>query len=96
MNTIKFNNTEFELESYNRNTYFNLDGSMNSNAGCSIITDNVLELNTLAETPITSLQIFHDEELIYNLQNINININSISEYLNNDKIDISMNMTFNI
>lgn len=96
MNTIKFNNTEFELDSYNKNTYFSMDGNINSNASCNISTSNITELNALAESSITSLQIFHNEELIYDLQNIDAHIDNINEYLNNDRMSISINMTFNI
>lgn len=66
MNTIKFNNTEFELESYNRNTYFGGE-SITSNASCGIITTNIANINSLAESTITSLQIYHNEQLIYDL-----------------------------
>lgn len=93
MNTIKFNNTEFELGSYNRNTYFSGE-TMSSNANCGIITTDISDINALAESTINSLQIYHDEQLIYNLQNINAHIDSISEYLNNDRIDITLNITF--
>lgn len=96
MNTIKFNNTEFELDSYNKNTYFSMDGNINSNASCNISTSNITALNALAESSITSLQIFHNEELIYDLQNIDAHIDNINEYLNNDRMSISINMTFNI
>ncbi len=93
MNTIKFNNTEFELESYNRNTYFGGE-NMTSNASCGIITTNIASINSLAESTITSLQIYHNEQLIYDLQNINAKIDSISEYLNTDRINITLNVTF--
>lgn len=95
MNTIKFNNTEFELESYNRNTYFNGE-TVSSNAGCGIIAANATEIDALAESTITSLQIYHDNELIYDLQNIEAHVSSISEYLNTDRINITINIEFNI
>jgi len=35
MDKIKFNNTEFEVESYNRNTSF-FEGNISSSAYCSV------------------------------------------------------------
>ena len=93
MNTIKFNNTEFQVESYNKNTYFS-GNTMSSNASCNIVTNDIESLNTLALNTITALQIYHDETLIYNLQNIQAHIDNINEYLNGDTISISINLTF--
>jgi len=47
MNTIKFNDVAFEVESYNKSTYFG-GGSINSNASCNIHVDDINILNTLA------------------------------------------------
>ena len=93
MNKIKFNNTEFEVESYNKSTYFNSE-SMSSNANCTLLTNNITGLNALAEESITSIQITHDNELIYDLQNINARIDNINEYLNGDRIGITIGLTF--
>lgn len=93
MNTIKFNNNTFEVESYSKNTYFNED-SISSNGSCQIITNNITGLNELAEETITAIQIYHDETLIYDLQDIECKINSISEYLNGDRVSIGLSFTF--
>ena len=93
LNTIKFNNAIFQVESYNRNTYFN-GTSISSNASCTIITDNIASLNNVAQTTITTLQIYHEETLIYDLQNIQAHIDNINEYLNDDSISIAVNLTF--
>ncbi len=93
MNTIKFNNTVFEVESYNKNTYFNED-SISSNGSCQIITNNIIELNELAQETITTIQIYHNETLIYDLQNIECKINSVSEYLNGDRVSIGLSFIF--
>ena len=93
MNTIKFNNTELQVESYNRNTYFSGD-TINSNASCVIKTDDATALNALAQTTITALQIYHNDTLIYDLQDIEAHIDNINEYLNNDTMTISVNLTF--
>lgn len=93
MNTIKFNAVEFEVMSYNKNTYFN-DGSMTSSASCQIIVADMDVLNGLTNTAITSLQILHEGEVIYNLSDINARIESISEYLNVDRMDINVNLKF--
>lgn len=92
MNKIKFNDVEFEVESYNKNTYFHEE--LSSNGNCSIITDNMDALNALAEVPITSLQILHDGEVIYNLHDINAKIDNINEYLSGDRMSINVNLIF--
>ena len=92
MNKIKFNDVEFEVESYSKNTYFHEE--LSSNGSCSIITDNMDALNALAEVPITSLQILHDGEVIYNLHDINAKIDTINEYLSGDRMSINVNLIF--
>ena len=94
MNKIKLNNTEFEIENYNKNTYFN-DGNITSNANCTIIVSDMATLNALASDPITSIQIYHDDNLIYNLANIDAEIENITEWLNFDKMSIGINIKFN-
>lgn len=95
MNTIKFNNTEFTVLSYNKNTYFSGD-IISSDASCSIITNDISNLNTMAQEPITTLQIYHNDTLIYNLQDINAHITYISEYLNDEAMSITINLTFDM
>jgi len=95
MNTIKFNNTSFEVESYNKNTYFTGE-SVSSNASCTIKTNDMTTVNALAEDPITSITITHDEEVIYTLTNINAKIDSINEYLSGDRMNVNINLTFNM
>lgn len=92
MNKIKFNDVEFEVESYSKNTYFN--NELSSNGNCSIITDDMDALNALANVPITSLQILHDGEVIYNLHDINAKIDNINEYLSGDRMSINVNLIF--
>lgn len=94
MNIIKFNNVEFEVIGYNKNTYFS-DDTITSSASCQIIVADMDVLNNLANTAITSLQILHDGNIIYNLSDISAHIESISEYLNVDKMDISVSLRFN-
>lgn len=93
MNKIKFNNTEYEVESYSKNTSFSGE-TIVSNAYCAIITDDVASLNTLAQTTITSIQIYHNEVLIYNLSDISAKIDSINEYLQGERMGINVNLTF--
>ena len=52
-------------------------------------------LNALASDPITSIQIYHDDNLIYNLANIDAEIENITEWLNFDKMSIGINIKFN-
>ena len=93
MNIIKFNAVEFEVMSYNKNTYFN-EGTITSSANCQIIVSDMSILNDLTDEAITSLQILHNGNIIYNLSDINAHIENISEYLNVDKMDISVSLRF--
>ena len=93
MNTIKLNNTTFEIENYNRNTYFGGE-TINSTGSCSLTNADIADVNELGSTTITTLQIYHDNTLIYDLQDINAKIDSINEYLNGDRVSISVSFTF--
>lgn len=94
MNTIKINNLELTVESYNKSTYFN-GQTIASNATCNVITSDIAALHELMEEEITSIQIFYEGTLIYNLQNITARIESINEYLNTDRMNININFNFN-
>jgi hypothetical protein len=93
MNTIKLNTLEFPITSFNRNTYFTGE-SMNSNASFEGTDVDITALSALGLTEITTVQIYHNEELIYDLQNIHGKIDNFSEYLREDKIAMSINMSF--
>ena len=95
MNTIKLNNLELRVESYNKSTYFNGQDIV-SNANCNVITSDIATLLALMEEEITSIQIFSDETLIYNLQNITARIESINEYLDGNRISVNINFNFNV
>ena len=90
MNTIKFNETECTLFSFNKNTYFN-NGEMSGNITCEVETENVTALHDLGEEPVTSIVITHDEEVIYNVTEMYAQLISINEYLADDKIHITLN-----
>ena len=93
MNKIKFNNTEFEVETYNKSTYFGGE-TITSNANCNIVVTDANALNALVGITITSIQITHDDNLIYNLSNISARIDNINEYLNMDRMGTSLNIVF--
>jgi len=93
MNVIVLNNSEFPVTSYSKVTSFNGD-NISSNAYLSLETDNIDTLNALGEVPITSIKIYHDDTLIYDLSNINAHIDTINENLGEDRIYINVNMTF--
>lgn len=93
MNTIKFNNHTYEVLSFNKNTYFNETG-VGSNANCQIKTADITSLYELAEETIETLQIYHDNELIYNLSNLSGKLSYIDEYLAEDRINITLNCSF--
>ena len=94
MNTIKFNNNvEVEVDSYNKNTYFS-GTEIISNGSCSVICDNTDALMELGQEKITNISIYHDDTLIYNLQNIHAHIDNINEYLNGDRVSVGISLTF--
>ena len=93
MNTIKFNDTEFQVENYSKNTYLS-DGHISSNANCSVIVSDITVLNALMLDTITSIQIKYNDDVIYDLHDISAHIDNISEYLNVDRMNISVNLTF--
>jgi hypothetical protein len=43
---------------------------------------------------ITSIQIYYNDTLIYDLSNIHAKVDNINEYLNVDKMSINMNLVF--
>ena len=51
-------------------------------------------VKALATSPITKIQVYHDDQLIYNLVDTNARVDSIGEFLANDHISININMTF--
>ena len=93
MNIIKLNTSEFEVDSYNKATYFNGE-TVTSNANFSINTNNISALNDLSDEVITVIQILHNGEVIYNLTDINAKIENINEFLNVDKMNISVSLRF--
>lgn len=93
MNTIKFNDLELEVESYNKNTYFN-DGNITSTGYCTVITNDIASLNELMGEIITSIEIKHNDNSIYNLANLNAHIDTINESLSGDRIVVNLNITF--
>lgn len=93
MNTIKFNNLELEVESYNKNTYLN-DGNITSTGYCAVLTNDIAALNELMTETITDIEIKHDGNIIYSLDNLSARIDTISESLSGDRININLNIAF--
>ena len=96
MNKIKFNETyEFEIDSYSKNV--NFDGqNITKNAYCNMIHTDASEVEELGDLTITEIQIDHDGTLIYDLSDITAHVDNLSEYLNNDHMNVSVNLTFDI
>ena len=95
MTTLKLNNTEFELTAFGRNTSF-YENSITSTANCDINVSDTDLLEALTDIQITSLQIKYDDNIIYNLNDINAKITNINEYLNTDHISTSIGLTFDM
>ena len=79
--------------SYNKSTYFDGD-TITSTASCTVTPTDMTALNLIAATEITDIQIMHDDALIYDLRNVHGHINNISEYLNEDHVDVTISLTF--
>ena len=95
MNKIKLNNTEFEITSYTRNTSFGGD-TISMTAYCDVASAANVDVYALGQDTITSIQIYHDDTLIYDLQDISAHIDSSSEYLNVDHMSLNIIITFDI
>lgn len=95
MNTIKFNdnNNTFEVLSYNKNTYFS-DGVITSSGTCNLKVTNADVLNALYDITINDIEILHNNVSIYHLENISCRVVSISEFLNDDHMDINVSLVF--
>ena len=93
MNTIVLNDVTLEVTAYNKNTFLE-NGDISSSATCSVITSDITTLNELSERLITSIKIYNDETLIYDLHNIEARISNISEYLNSNHININLTLLF--
>ena len=93
MNTIKLNNTEIPVTNYSKTTTFSED-TINSYAYTMVNASDMAALEALAATPITSLQIYHDGTLVYDLGEINARIDSINDSLSDDRVYTNINMTF--
>ena len=95
MNVIKINNYECEVTSYNKTTTLQED-TIVSVAYCEFINTNEINFDDKIFEPITSIQIYHDGNLIYNLSDITAHIESVNEYLNGERIMTNINMRFDI
>lgn len=93
MNTIKLNNVTCEVLSFNKNTSFS-NGEIYGSGGANIRTDDISALQELGLTTIDTIQIFHNEERIYNLTNAGGRITSIDEYLSDSTMNINISFSF--
>ena len=93
MNVIKFNNEEFEVEGYNKNTYFTGE-TITSNANCSLNNCDMEALNALAQETITTIEILHDGVSIYKIEDLTAKIESINESLGGDRMYINVTFIF--
>ena len=66
MNTIKINNQECEVMSYNKSTGLS-DKTIISTAYCEFINTHGFDFDGSISEPITSIKIYHDGTLIYDL-----------------------------
>jgi cob(I)alamin adenosyltransferase len=93
MTKIKLNNYECEIDSYSRTTNIS-DGNINGSGYINVLNGDVDELNALLGTTITSIEIYVDERKIYELHDIDAEVNTLNEYLSGDKMAYNLNLTF--
>lgn len=93
MTKIKLNNTEYQIDSYNRTTNI-MDGNINSTAYVNLVNGDATALNALLGTTITSIEITVDSDKIYELTSINATVESVNEYLAGDRMSYNLNITF--
>jgi len=67
---------------------------MQSTATCQVVCNDINALYDLMHDTITSIQIRHNDELIYDSQNIQAKIDNINEYLSMDRMNINISFTF--
>ena len=61
---------------------------------CIIGNSNLEALHNLLGETITTIRIYHDNNLIYNDDDLNVSISGINEYLDNDRVVLSLNLRF--
>ena len=95
MNKIVLNKTaEFEIISFSRIIYLKSEEKMGSNRGYCVIISNVAPLMAFLDTEITSFEIYHNDNKIYEVSDTVIEIENITEQLNEDKIETSVTFLF--
>ncbi len=94
MTTIVFNGDKtFIVLNFNRNANFT-GTTVSQNGYATIILEDVDALYGLADGTITSIQIFYNEEKIYESTGLSGKITSISENLNGDRVNADVNFVF--
>ena len=91
MITIKLNDMECTLLTFNNNTYFN-DNSASGTITCEVEVVDADDIQTLGESPITSLIIEKNDEVIYRMTKLNAKLNSINEYLMGETMHTTLNI----
>lgn len=93
MTKIKLNNSEYQIESYNRTTNIS-DNNITSTAYLNLSSGEAVNLNSLLGTTINSIEIDVDDIKIYELTNINAKVDSVNEYLSGNRMSYNVNITF--
>ena len=92
MSTIILNETELEFQGYNRHTYYDANDGVISNAYINMINgENTLaSITALTKEIITSIKIKKDNEIIYELSNLNAQIQSSDESYDGNYVNINI------
>ena len=85
---------EFEIISYSRTVYLRDNDLTAKNTGYCVVLSELEPLMEFVNVTITSFKIYHDEELIYDISDTEIYISTITEQLNNNKIEVSVGFLF--
>lgn len=88
---------EFAIDSYNRYTNIDDAGRISSHASIMLSrSEQYAEAEAASRVVISDLKIYENNVLIYHLPNQNARIVSINENLNDGKIIVNVQITFNM
>ncbi len=90
---IKLNTYEYQIDGYSRTTNLTGDNTITSSAYINISNGDTT-INELLGVDISSIEIYADDVLIYDLKNVDAEITSINENLVNDKMFYNVTLTF--
>lgn len=94
MAKIRLNDSkEFDIETFSQTNYYH-DGEITRSANFNITDQDISELEALASTSITLIEIIVKNNTIYTLDNVNGRLDNINEFLENDHMSKTVTIEF--